>query len=88
MNQKTTVKKKRIDIILLSLVLCAALGMTGWMIYGKAPMIGDFFGGRNSFCGVSRDMALNKSKSLDMNRESYGFEYSNYGYAILGLVLE
>jgi CubicO group peptidase (beta-lactamase class C family) len=56
--------------------------------YFETPMIGNFFGGRNSFCAVSREMVLNKAKSLDMNRESYCFEYSNYGYAILGLVLE
>ena len=31
---------------------------------------------------------LTKAKGLDMNRESYGFTYSNFGYAVLGLVLE
>ena len=56
--------------------------------YFETPMIGNFFGGRNSFCGVNREMVLNRVKSLDMNRESYGFEYSNFGYAVLGLVLE
>ncbi len=56
--------------------------------YFETPMIGNFFAGRNSFCGVSREMVLSKAKSLDMNRDSYGFEYSNYGYAVLGLVLE
>jgi len=54
----------------------------------EIPMISNFFRGRNSFCGVSREMVLNRAKSLDMSRENYGFEYSNYGYAILGLVLE
>lgn len=56
--------------------------------YFETPMIGNFFGGRNSFCGVTREMVLNKAKSLDMNRDSYDFDYSNYGYAVLGLVLE
>ena len=56
--------------------------------YFETPMIGNFFGGRNSFCGVTREMVLNKAKSMDMNRDSYGFDYSNYGYAVLGLVLE
>jgi beta-lactamase class C len=56
--------------------------------YFETPMIGNFFGGRNSFCGINREMVLNKAKSLDMNRDNYGFEYSNYGYAVLGLVLE
>lgn len=56
--------------------------------YFETPMIGNFFAGRNSFNGISRDMVLTKAKGLDMNRESYGFTYSNFGYAVLGLVLE
>ena len=56
--------------------------------YFESPMIGNFFAGRNSFCGIRRDMVLRKVQGLDMNRESYGFTYSNFGYAVLGLVLE
>ena len=56
--------------------------------YFEVPMIGNFFGGRNSFCGIDREMVLNRAKRLDMNQESYGFLYSNFGYAVLGLVLE
>ncbi len=56
--------------------------------YFEHPMIGNFFRGRNSFCGISREMVLNKAKSLDMNRDKYAFQYSNFGYAVLGLVLE
>lgn len=56
--------------------------------YFETPMIGNFFVGRNSFCGISREMVLEKVKSHDMSRESYGFTYSNFGYAVLGLVLE
>ena len=56
--------------------------------YFETPMIGNFFAGRNSFCGISRDRVLEKCRSLDMNRDSYGFTYSNFGYAVLGLVLE
>ncbi len=56
--------------------------------YFATPMIGNFFAGRNSFNGISRDMILRKVQGLDMNRESYGFTYSNFGYAVLGLVLE
>ena len=56
--------------------------------YFETPMIGNFFAGRNSFCGISKDRVLAKCKSLDMNRDSYGFTYSNYGYAVLGLILE
>ena len=56
--------------------------------YFETPMIGNFFGGRNSFCGISREMVLSRAKKLDMKNTDYGFEYSNYGYAVLGLVLE
>ena len=56
--------------------------------YLETPMIGNFFSGKNSFFGVSREMVLAKCKSLDMNKASYSFTYSNYGYAVLGLVLE
>ena len=56
--------------------------------YFEIPMIGNFFAGRNSFCGITGDMVLMKAKGLDMSRESYGFTYSNFGYAVLGLVLE
>ena len=56
--------------------------------YFESPMIGNFFAGKNSFCGISREKALAKCKSLDMNKDSYRFNYSNYGYAVLGLVLE
>ena len=56
--------------------------------YFETPMIGTFFSGKNSFYGISRDMVLEKCKSLNMNKDSYGFTYSNYGYAVLGLVLE
>ena len=38
--------------------------------------------------GISRDSVLAKCKSLDMDKDSYSFTYSNYGYAVLGLVLE
>ena len=38
MNRKRRSGKKRIAIILLSVVLCAALGITGLMMYGKAQM--------------------------------------------------
>lgn len=33
-------------------------------------------------------MVLTRAKDLDMDRDDYGFEYSNFGYAVLGLVLE
>lgn len=33
-------------------------------------------------------MMMEKASDLDMDKENYGFTYSNYGYGVLGLVLE
>lgn len=56
--------------------------------YFEIPMISNFFKGRNDFYGITKEMTLEKSSSLSMDKESYSFTYSNYGYAVLGLVLE
>ncbi len=56
--------------------------------YFASPMIGNFFAGRNDFCSITDEMVLNKLKSLDIKKKDYPFEYSNYGYAILGHLLE
>ncbi len=56
--------------------------------YFETPMISNFFNGRNDFYGITKEMVLEKAGSLNMDQESYSFTYSNYGYAVLGLVLE
>lgn len=56
--------------------------------YLEKPMISNFFCGRNPFYGVTKEMVLEKAGSLSMEEESYGFHYSNFGYAVLGMVLE
>lgn len=56
--------------------------------YFETPMISNFFAGRNSFCGITREMVLEKISSHDMNLGNYPFDYSNFGYAVLGLILE
>ena len=56
--------------------------------YFETPMIGTFFSGKNSFYGISRDMVLEKCKSLNIKKDSYDFNYSNFGFAVLGLILE
>lgn len=56
--------------------------------YFETPMISNFFMGRNDFYGITKEMVLHKASDLSMDKESYGFTYSNYGYAVLGLVLE
>lgn len=56
--------------------------------YFESPMISNFFNGRNDFYGITKEMVLHKAGSFHMDKEGYGFTYSNYGYAVLGLVLE
>lgn len=56
--------------------------------YFESPMITNRFSRRNDFYGVTKEMVLGKAGNLSMDDESYGFVYSNYGYAVLGLVLE
>ena len=56
--------------------------------YFESPMITNFLKGRNDFYGITKEQVLKKAGTLDMKKESYGFTYSNYGFAVLGLVLE
>ena len=56
--------------------------------YFESPMIFNFLVGRNDFYGITKESVLNKVSKLNMDKESYGFHYSNFGYAVLGLVLE
>ena len=56
--------------------------------YFESPMIFNFLVGRNDFYGITKESVLNKVSTLNMDKESYGFHYSNFGYAVLGLVLE
>ena len=61
-------------------------GLKGY--YFELPMIGNFLAGRNDFCGITDKMVLDKLASLNIGAAEHPFEYSNYGYALLGLVLE
>lgn len=56
--------------------------------YFESPMITNFFTGRNDFYGITDEMVLDKAGGINLEKESYDFCYSNYGYAILGQVLE
>lgn len=56
--------------------------------YFERPMVSNFFKGRNDFYGITKEMVLDKVSDLSMDKENYGFKYSNFGYAVLGLVLE
>ncbi|MEA5142332.1 MAG: serine hydrolase domain-containing protein [Oscillibacter sp.] len=56
--------------------------------YFEGPMISNFFKGRNDFYGIGDSMVLSRLAKNDMADSAYGFTYSNFGYAALGLVLE
>ena len=56
--------------------------------YFEKPMISNFLHGRNDYFGITKDMLLSRLSKLNMPKENYDFKYSNFGYAVLGLVLE
>jgi len=56
--------------------------------YCELPMIGNFFMGRNSFYDIKDSMILYNLSSKNVSGKKERFEYSNFGYAVLGLVLE
>ncbi len=56
--------------------------------YFESPMIGNFFAGRNDFCSITDDMVLDRLRKLDNKNSDKSWKYSNFGFAVLGLVLE
>lgn len=56
--------------------------------YFESPMISNFFSGKNDFCGITKKMLLSKIGDIDLENSRYSFNYSNFGYAVLGLILE
>lgn len=55
--------------------------------YFERPMISNFIHGRNDFYGITKEMIIRKAGELSLPDE-YKFNYSNYGYAVLGVILE
>ena len=56
--------------------------------YFESPMIENFFKGRNDFYGINGEMIVDRVGKVNLDKESYSFNYSNFGFAVLGLVLE
>lgn len=56
--------------------------------YFEKPMVANFFKSRNDFYGVTKEMTVNRLSRLSVDKESYDFKYSNFGFATLGLILE
>ena len=56
--------------------------------YFETPMIMNFLADRNSFYNISGEMVKKRLERLSVPAKEYGFTYSNFGYAVLGQVLE
>ena len=56
--------------------------------YFENPMIENHLKGRNDFYGISKDAVYIKMSKLSMGNDRYDYRYSNFGYAVLGLLLE
>ncbi len=56
--------------------------------YFESPMISNFLSGKNDFYGITKDMVVDKIDRLSVPDKAHDFEYSNFGYAVLGLILE
>lgn len=56
--------------------------------YFEWPMVGNFFSGRNDFCGITKETVLARLTKLSIPDQAYKFKYSNFNYVVLGLILE
>ena len=56
--------------------------------YFEKPMISNFLNRENDFNGISQDILLKRLSKINLNDSDYAFNYSNFGIATLGAVLE
>ena len=56
--------------------------------YLELPMVSSFLRGQNSFHGISGEMLTRRIGKIRLSDPDYPFRYSNFGMAVLGLVLE
>ncbi len=56
--------------------------------YFESPMISNFFAGRNDFYGITDQMLSKKAADVNLDNQEYSFIYSNFGFAVLGLILK
>lgn len=56
--------------------------------YFAKPFIKNFFTGGNSFLGVTKEIVRDQGSKLHFDQEVYPWNYSNFGFALLGLILE
>ena len=51
-------------------------------------MVSNYFRQNNDFHGIHKNDILNKVKNIVLEDKDYKFKYSNFGIAVIGLVLE
>lgn len=56
--------------------------------YFETPMIMNYLTDRNIYYGITEKMIINRAVPVASSDTDYAFNYSNYGYAMLGLILE
>lgn len=55
--------------------------------YFESVMVSNFFTGKNDFCGISKEKLRKRIGKVNLKNKEYAYEYSNFGFAVLGLVL-
>jgi CubicO group peptidase (beta-lactamase class C family) len=56
--------------------------------YFEKPMVSNFLQKKNDFNGISKEMLIERLGEINLNDSDYSFEYSNFGMATVGAVLE
>lgn len=56
--------------------------------YFESPMISNFLSGKNDFYRITKEMVLARLSKTALKNKEYSFRYSNFGYAVLGLIIE
>lgn len=56
--------------------------------YFEKPMITNFLSAQNSFVDITEEMLLARTAKINLDDTDYPFNYSNFGMAVLGVVLE
>jgi len=56
--------------------------------YFEKPMIANYFFRDNDFFGITDSILLRRLGKINLDKREYKFNYSNFGFATLGLVIE
>jgi len=56
--------------------------------YFEVPMITNYLNRVNDFYSINENQLINRIGKINLNNQDYTFNYSNFGFAILGSVLE